>query len=207
MGGFSNFPVDKKPPVTTRSITHRLLLEYLTDLQGNVRTAPSKNHVLTLRNFLEMTHREGWLTIGPDRMIYDEEVPQPAKHQPRYLPATVLDQLNSHLGDLKPPWRRKILILQECGMRISELLQLPVDCLTQAARGVHYLRHLQGKVKRQNAIPISLEVARIIQEQQAEGRNHDKPSMSLFPNERGGVIKQATFAHRINRPPYNHHRL
>ena len=92
--------------------------------------------VLTLRNFLEMAHREGWLTIGPERMIYDEEVPRPAKHQPRYMPATVLDQLNSHLGDLKPPWRRKILILQECGMRISELLQLPVDCLTQDARGV-----------------------------------------------------------------------
>jgi site-specific recombinase XerD len=204
MACFSNFLVTKKPPVTTRSITRRLLLEYLTYLQGKVRTATSKNHVLTLRNFLEMTHREGWLTIGPDRMIYDEEVPQPAKHQPRYLPATVLDQLNSHLGDLKPPWRRKILILQECGMRISELLQLPVDCLTQDARGVHYLRYMQGKVKRENAIPISLEIARIIQEQQAEGRNHDKPSMWLFPNERGGVIKQATFAHRINRLAYDH---
>ena len=66
-------------------------------------------------------------------------------------------------------------------MRISELLQLPVDCLTQDARGVHYLRYTQGKVKRENAIPISLEIARIIQEQQAEGRNHDKPSMWLFP--------------------------
>src|SRR5258708_19541906 len=94
--------------------------------------------------------------------------------------------------------------LQECGMRISELLQLPVDCLTQDARGVHSLRYMQGKVKRENAIPISLEIARIVQEQQAEGRNHDKPSMWLFPNERGGVIKQATFAHRINRPPYDH---
>ena len=89
-------------------------------------------------------------------------------------------------------------------MRISELLQLPVDCLTQDARGVHYLRYMQGKVKRENAIPISLEIARIIQEQQAEGRNRDKPSMWLFPNERGGVIKQASFAHRINRLAYDH---
>jgi len=89
-------------------------------------------------------------------------------------------------------------------MRISELLQLPVDCLTQDARGVHYLRYMQGKVKRENAIPISLEIARIIQEQQAEERNREKPSMWLFPNERGGVIKQATFAHRINRLAYDH---
>src|SRR5260370_13833413 len=158
MGGFSNFPVDKKPPVTTRSIKHRLLLEYLPYLQGKVRTATSKNHVLTLRNFLEMAHREGWLTIGPERMIYDEEVPQPAKHQPRYLPATVLDQLNSHLGDLKPPWRRKILILQECGMRLTEVLQLPAYSLTQGPRGLHYLRYMQGRVERETAIPISLEI-------------------------------------------------
>jgi hypothetical protein len=89
-------------------------------------------------------------------------------------------------------------------MRISELLQLPVDCLTQDARGVHYLRYMQGKVKRENAIPISLEIARIIQEQQVEGRNRDKPSTWLFPNERGGVIKQASFAHRINRLAYDH---
>src|SRR5258708_32017165 len=77
MSCFSNFLVTEKPPVTTRSITRRLLLEYLTYLQGKVRTATSKNHVLTLRNFLEMSHREAWLTIAPDRIIYDEEGPQP----------------------------------------------------------------------------------------------------------------------------------
>jgi hypothetical protein len=48
-----------------------------------------------------------------------------------YLPSAVLDQLNLYLDDLKAPWRRMILILQECGMRISELLELPIDCLTQ----------------------------------------------------------------------------
>jgi hypothetical protein len=137
-------------------------------------------------------------------MIYDEEVPRPPKPQPRYLPATILDQLNEHLDDLKPSWKRTILILQECGMRISELLQLPVDCLTQDARGVHYLRYMQGKVKRENAIPISLEIARMIQEQQAELRSRAKPSLWLFANERGGVIKQASFAHRINRLAYDH---
>ena len=108
------------------------------------------------------------------------------------------------LSDLKPSWRRKVLILQECGMRISELLQLSIDCLTQDARGVYYLRYMQGKVKRENAIPVSAEIARIVQEQQAEARSCRKPSIWLFPNERGGVIKQASFAHRINRLAFDH---
>jgi integrase/recombinase XerD len=201
---FSRFLATEKLRGTAKSITRQLVLDYVGYLQRKVCKGTAKNHILNLRNFLEMAHREGWLAIGPERLIYDEEVPRPMKPQPRYLPTAVLDQLNEHLGELKPAWRRKVLILEECGMRISELLQLPIDCLTQDARGVYFLRYMQGKVKRENTIPISLEIARIVQEQQAEGRSRAKPSKWLFPSERGGVIKQPTFAQRINRLAYDH---
>ena len=200
---FSNFLAEQYPQATAETVTRRLLLDYLNYLQKRLSSATSKNHVLNLRNFLEMSHREGWLPFGPERLIHDEEVPRPAKPQPRYLPAAVLDQLNSHLGDLKPPWRRMILILQECGMRISELLQLPLDCLTQDARGVHYLRYMQGKVGRENAIPVSAEVATLVQQQQLAVRAGCVGSEFLFPNTKGGVLKQASFSHRINRLAYD----
>ena len=44
----------------------------------------------------------------------------------------------------------------------------------------------------------------MVQEQQTDGRNRAKPSKWLFPSERGGVVKQPTFAQRINRLAYNH---
>jgi hypothetical protein len=47
---------------------------------------------------------------------------------------------------------RKVLILQECGIRISELLQLPLDCSSPDACGVYYVRYLQGKVRREAAM-------------------------------------------------------
>jgi integrase/recombinase XerD len=201
---FSDFLAEVKPHARAKDITRKLLLDYLNYLQKRVRTGSARNNVLNLRNFLEMSHREGWLPVGPERLIYDEEVPQPPKPQPRYLPSAVLDQLNLHLGNLSTPWQRMILILQECGMRISELLELPVDCLTQDARGVHYLRYLQGKVRRENAIPISPVIAGIVQEQQAAVRTGRTESELLFPNSKGGVLKQASFAHRINRLAYDH---
>ena len=201
---FSDFLAGKHSRATARDITRRLLLDYLNYLQKRLGAATAKNHILNLRNFLEISHREGWLPIGPERLIHEEEVPRPAKPQPRYLPAAVLDQLNSHLGNLKPSWQRMILILEECGMRISELLQLPVDCLTQDARGVNYLRYMQGKVRRENAIPVSAEVAGLVQTQQAETRAGRLASGFLFPNAKGGVLKQASFAHRINRLAYDH---
>jgi site-specific recombinase XerD len=108
---FSNFLADIMPQATAKHITRGLLLDYLSYLQGKVRPGCAKNNVLNLRNFLEMAHREGWLSVGAERLIYDEEVPQPPKPQPRYLPSAVLDQLNRHLDDLKTPWHRMILIL------------------------------------------------------------------------------------------------
>lgn len=137
-------------------------------------------------------------------MIHDEEVPQPWKRQPRYIPSTVLDQLNHHLHELRPSWMRMVLILQECGMRINELLQLPMDCLSQDARGVFYLRYLQGKVRREHAIPVSDEIARVVQEQLEAVRARGKASTLLFPNERGRPARQASFSEAINRLAYVH---
>jgi hypothetical protein len=59
---FSNFLAEVKPQATAKDITRRLLLDYLNYLQKRVRPGCAKNNVLNLRNFLEMSHREAWLT-------------------------------------------------------------------------------------------------------------------------------------------------
>jgi integrase len=201
---FSEFLAINQPRATARCITRPLLLRYLGYLPQRVCTGTRKNHIINLRTFLEMAHRERWLPVGPERLIHDEEVPQPMKHQPRYIPSTVLDQLNEHLHEMKPAWMRKVLILQECGMRINELLQLTLDCLSQDARGVFYLRYLQGKVRCENAIPVSQEIARVVQEQQESVRGRGRPSSLLFPSERGRPIRQASFSQVINHLAFTH---
>src|SRR5260370_737749 len=80
---FSDFLAEVKPQATAKDITRRLLLDYLNYLQKRVRTGCAKNNVLNLRNFLEMSHREAWLPVGPERLIYDEEEPQPPKLERR----------------------------------------------------------------------------------------------------------------------------
>lgn len=201
---FSEFLAADRPHATVRSITRPLLLRYLAYLPSRVCAGTRKNHIINLRTFLELAHRERWLSVGPERLIHDEEVPQPAKRQPRYIPSAVLDQLNQHLHELKPWWMRMVLILQECGMRINELLQLPMDCLSQDARGVFYLRYLQGKVRRENTIPVSQEIARVVQEQQEAVRARGNASTLLFPNERGRPTRQASFSQAINHLAYVH---
>lgn len=79
-----------------------------------------------------------------------------------------------------------VLILQECGIRISELLQLPLDCLTQDSRGTFYLRFMQGKMKREHTIPVSQEIARVVQEQQQVVRATGRSTTLLFRVRRAG---------------------
>ena len=201
---FSEFLSQEQPKATAKAITRKLLLKYLSYLPQRLSIATRKGNVINVRTFLEVAARERWLPIGSGQMIYDEEVPQPPKPQPRYIPSAVLDQLNRHLGNLKAPWMQLVLILQECGMRLSELLGLPLDCLTQDARGTFYLRFMQGKMKREHTIPVSQEIAWIIQKQQETVRGGQPPSTILFPNPRGRVYKQSTFTQRINRLAYNH---
>jgi hypothetical protein len=113
--------MQERPRGTAKAITRKLLLEYLSYLPTRVCVSARKSHLLNLRNFLETAARERWLPIAAERMIFDEEIPRPPKAQPRYIPAAVLDQLNSHLGNLKAPWMQMIFILQECGMRMPWL--------------------------------------------------------------------------------------
>ena len=63
-------------------------------------------------------------------------------------------------------------MLQECGMRISELVHLNFDCLLQDKAGDWFLRYYQFKMKKEITIPISREIVRIIQEQQRYLREH-----------------------------------
>jgi hypothetical protein len=61
---------------------------------------------------------------------------------------------------------------------------------------------MQGKMKREHTIPVSQEIARVVQEQQQVVRATGRSTTLLFPNSKGGVSKQQSFAQRINRLAY-----
>jgi integrase/recombinase XerD len=75
-------------------------------------------------------------------------------------------QLNQHLEVLPKPVMRMVLVIQECGLRIGELCQLPINCLKQDTKGDWYIQFIRWKMKSETTIPISLELAKVIQKQQ-----------------------------------------
>ena len=59
-----------------------------------------------------------------------------------------------------------VLVIQETGLRIGELLQLPIYCLKQDSKGDWFIQYMNWKMAKEDSKPISRELAKVIQEQQ-----------------------------------------
>lgn len=118
-----------------------------------------------------------------------------------------MQQLNQHLDALPVPVTRMVLVQQECGFRIGELLQLPINCLKQDTKGDYYVQYMNWKMSRETTKPISQELAAVIQEQQQYirenlgkefeylfcARNNPRPNKSGEFQPKSGVMNDQSF--------------
>lgn len=201
---FSRFLSMTHATAEAKDIDRSLVIEYLQFLSSSGLSEQTRaGYLIALRTFLDLCARECWAQISERRLIYDDDLPRRRKSQPRYIPYEVLVQLNQHLESLPAPIMRMILILQEAGMRSSELCMMPLECLTQDASGDWFLRYYQAKMHKEHSIPLASEVVAVIQEQQQVVRREWGQTASfLFPNEDGQPLKQQTFVRALNRLAY-----
>ena len=108
-------------------------------LSGRTRQAAIYN----ARVFFEQCVRNDWLDLPKIPLLFQEDLPPREKHNPRYIPEEVLEQLNQHIEELPESVMRMFLVIQECGMRISELCLLKYDCISQDAAGDWWLTYHQ----------------------------------------------------------------
>jgi integrase/recombinase XerD len=142
------------------------IVEYLSYLsQKRLSTRTQKMCISTLSTFLEVGMLNSWFTIQP-YLIRKEDSPKLNKCIPRYIPNDVIKQLNQHLDKLPEAVMRMLLVIQEVGLRISELCLLPLDCLKQDSKGNWFIQFMRGKIKRETILPISIELSKVIREQQ-----------------------------------------
>ncbi|MBD2164962.1 tyrosine-type recombinase/integrase [Calothrix membranacea FACHB-236] len=202
---FSAFISHYHPSLKPEDIDRPIILEYITQLPATGLASGTRHRQIgCLRTFLELCAREGWANVPDKRLIYNEDFPRISKGLPRYIPEEVMSQLNKHIEDLPPHIMRMTLVLQECGMRIGELCQLPFNCLNQDIHGDWFLLYYQSKMKKEHIIPISKECALVIQEQQniiLEEWGFDFPYLFPTPKSygKGNPMKQKPFTDALNK--------
>ena len=161
----SHFLNQDYPNIQPSDISRKVITEFTVYLAGKKLAAQTRyNIICDSKLYFETCYQNEWLNVSR-YLVRQEDFPKLKKHIPRYIPEEVMQQLNEHLDDLPEPAMRMVLILQECGMRISELVNLPINCLLQDQAGDWFLRYYQFKMKKEVTIPVSRKIVRVIQEQ------------------------------------------
>lgn len=144
-------------------IDRAILERYLAELHATM--AGTDNHgkfVRGLNAFFLAIRQHGWDDSLPaSAMFYSEDFPKTSLRLPRALPEYVMSQVE-HPASLdkwpSPAHRLVTLILMRCGLRITDALRLPCDCVVTDADGAPYLRYFNHKMKREALVPIDEEL-------------------------------------------------
>jgi integrase/recombinase XerD len=191
---FSSFLLLKPSVNQLEDIDRSIILEYLDyNNQNKLSLRIKTSRISTLASLFETGTANNWFILKP-YLIRKEDYPGQIKVLPRYIPNDVIYQLNQHLDSLPESVMRMVLVIEECGLRIGELCQLPLDCLKQDAKGGWFIQFMRWKMKFETTLPISIELAEVIKEQQSYiQENLGKDYQYLFcANKNGGFSHKFT---------------
>jgi integrase/recombinase XerD len=168
---FSYF-IESKSVCSANLINNQIFDEfdyYLHSLKLS-ETSISKHH-MTLLNFFNLCREEGWLEVNTYWFKGRFKKYIPKNDDIEYIPEEVWQQLNEHLHYLPEPIQRMVLVIRSTGLRIGELLNLPLDCLRHRDKQWR-LRFLTEKYRLVDELPICEELVIVIKEQQEYIKKH-----------------------------------
>ncbi|WP_051469999.1 tyrosine-type recombinase/integrase [Fischerella sp. PCC 9605] len=198
---FSEFLFKTNYAQGINDINRSVIIDYLEFLNRKKLSPQTKNERLTkLAGFFEAGVVNDWFDVPP-HLIRKEDYQKEIKPLPRYIPEEVMHQLNQHIDELPAPIMRMVLVIQECGLRIGELCQLPFNCLKQDAKGGWFIQFMRWKMKKETTLPISIELSTVIQEQQQYIRDNLGEYQYLFCGRAGGNNKSFSSEPKIMSVP------
>lgn len=152
-------------------LNRELLEGWLAKLALDFPDLDTRRHrIVAVSNLLRDTHRHEWQPgLSRTAMLWDDSPPRKPP-RPRWIPEDVMAQMESEANiALFPSIEGQLVlrILMNCGLRLKDARQLPIDCLIHDATGAPYLAWLNYKMQERPAFfPISQTLAEHIQAQQ-----------------------------------------
>jgi len=186
---FAEF-VDKykrnKKAIVSEQFDRKLIVEWLIHIKKvGFSNSVHRGHIGTIRQFLELCQINDWLPISKDvHFIHPGDFPKQVKPLPRYIPDSVHVQVDKHIDKIKYSFDLSLKIMRETGRRISEIITLNRDCLLLDSEGDFFLKHYQFKMKKEDAIPISKELAESITKRISKLEQERDSTNWLFPSTR-----------------------
>ncbi|MDJ0647392.1 MAG: site-specific integrase [Xenococcaceae cyanobacterium MO_188.B19] len=163
-----------------------------------------KNYYKGVKGLCDFCRQEGWLDVNT--YWFKNRTKFLTPKQVEYIPEEVWQQLDECLNHLPEELQRMVIIIRATGLRIGELLNLPLNCFRQ--RGKQWrLRFLTEKYQIEDELPICKELVAVIQEQQEyikqqfgdSYRNLFGSYVSRYYVPKPRIMKSETFNRQLNK--------
>lgn len=165
-----------------------------------VSQSDKKSAVLEIKCFLDQIAEWGWAESLPRTLVFKSDLPKVDHLLPRYIPKEQEERLMEGVRTLEDPVQRySLLILRATGMRISELLDLELDCVHHVPGKGAWLKVPLGKLQTERMIPLDDETLALL-DALVELRGPQKP----LPHPRTGTLTEFLFVMRGKRVCQNY---
>ena len=146
--------------------------DYWNRLSG-IKEKTIRGNNLCLSNLFTTCSIEGWVEINTYWFHKKKGLSKRQKSKQKYIPEEVWNQLEKNLHHFPEPMQRKVLIIRTLGLRVGEVLNLPLDCLRK--RGQQWRLRLKETEKLEikgEEIPVPIDLIPVIKEQQEYIKKH-----------------------------------
>lgn len=123
---------------------------------------------------------------------------------PKYFSDNELKQMNDHIADLPIQIGRMFFVLENCGMRVSDICSTPIlindkPSLEKNSNGDYVFTYYMPKTHKYNTIPVSEIVGKVIEEAISESRRTCGGNCKyIFSSDENRPISVETFSLQMN---------
>lgn len=127
-------------------------------------------------------------------------------HRQKFYTDEEIAGIFSIISYLPKTYGRILLVLHHCGMRVSEVLRLPMDCI-YFSNGVPCLKLYMYKTERNHNIPLNDDIYNIINKEISRNKKKFPEAKYVFLNNDGSHINYLTFIRNVKKALVKHNVL
>lgn len=206
---FSAFLSGAYPDRSIKSLNRTCIEEFYAYLrQNNTSTHKLSLFAGCLKYLFDYAQLSGHQYAPSTQLILTTDLRRKDKALPRFFSEDEIQRLNEHINELPLQIARMLFVIENVGLRVSDLCSLGCDCLISTNDNQYTLRYLQPKTHKWNTIPISEVVAHTlksaIQESQSEFGTDCKYA---FAKSKELPISTDMFSYHLNQLSFKHNLL
>lgn len=179
--GFYSFLHERR--IKECHIARKHLEVWMNELQMRGLKPSSRLHyLLKLRSYFTWLNEHGYLKKDSYDLIRIMDLPRRPTLLPRPLPPEIDHEIQSRLAQSDLLLDHGLLLLRRTGIRISELINLPYDCMKRDHSDNWSVKVPLGKMHSERLVPLTDDTVRLIEKIQKKSRDLDPSSPKLMSN-------------------------